>query len=137
MTVQNAALFSLAMSIGSIFLAVVSVVVSLRTGSRCTRGLKSLRKLALTQSSDSKLAKVETDLAELFSTLSKINTTVRRVSSRHGMQELREGRSSQADANKPPPFGDKKAAREFYLNGKSQRELHMIHNAADTKPETN
>lgn len=67
-----------------------------------------------------RFAKVETDQAELFSTLAKLTTSMRRLSSRAGMEDLRERRSSEA-----PPIGTPKAQlREHYkLNGLSSQQI--------------
>ena len=60
---------------------------------------------------ESRLAQVEADQASLFSTLGKLTTTVKRVSSRAGMQELRgEGRGDRP----PPPGSPKHVVREYY-----------------------
>lgn len=57
-----------------------------------------------------RFAKVEADQAELFSTLSKLTTTVKRLSSRAGMQDVRDRQGSTV-----PPIGTPKAElRKFY-----------------------
>jgi ABC-type nitrate/sulfonate/bicarbonate transport system substrate-binding protein len=67
-----------------------------------------------------RFAKVESDQAELFSTLQRLTTTLRRLSSRAGMEDLREKRASA-----PPPQGTPKAQlREFYkLNGLTPQQI--------------
>ncbi|HWV90407.1 MAG TPA: hypothetical protein VNZ59_10005 [Burkholderiales bacterium] len=61
-----------------------------------------------------RFAKVEADQVELFSTLAKLTKSMQRLSSRAGMEMVRERR-----ANEPPPQGTPKAQlREYYrLNG--------------------
>lgn len=86
---RDAALWLLATSILSILLAAGSVLACWTMASRCTRDLRRLRARLSTPPSDVRLAKVETDLTELFSILGKLNTTTRRLSSRAGMQDLR------------------------------------------------
>jgi len=110
----TAAQFSLAMALCSICLAAVSVFVSWREASRSTAARKWLRGQQLTKASEPRLAKLEADQAELFSTLQKLTTSMRRLSSRAGMQDLRE-----RSAAEPPPLGTPKAQlREHYgLNG--------------------
>lgn len=49
------------------------------------------------------------DQAALFSTLEKLTTTVKRLSSRNGMRELRE-----THATAPPHGASKAQLREFY-----------------------
>jgi len=70
-----------------------------------------------------RFSKVEADQAELFSTLQKLTTTLRRLSSRAGMEDLR-ARS----ANEPPPVGTPKAQlREHYgLVGKSPQDVARL-----------
>lgn len=122
-----AALLLLITSITSICLAVTSVAVSWRAASRCTRALKQLRARLSMPPSDARLAKVETDQAELFSILGKLTTTTKRLSSRAGMQDVRERQQ-----NSPPPLGATKAQlRQHYgivgLSGPEQarRQLQM------------
>lgn len=54
----------------------------------------------------------------MFSTLEKLTTTVKRISSRQGMRDLREREAE--DAAAPPPPGTSKAAllRYYGLSGK-------------------
>lgn len=80
------------------------------SASRCTALEKLVRELVTTPPSDAKLAALSADLAESFSTLEKLTTTVRRLSSRHGMEEMRARRSTQG----PPPPGAGKAELRSY-----------------------
>jgi hypothetical protein len=68
-----------------------------------------------TPPSESHLARVEADQAELFSTLEKLTTTVKRLSSRQGMRDVRERQSGEA-----PPQGTSKAdlLRYYGMAGK-------------------
>lgn len=107
---SNVALWLLVTSISSTLLAVCSVVVSWREASRSTQARKWLRGQLLTKTSDARLAKVEAEMTELFSILEKVTTTQRRLSSRAGMQAIRE-----RQANQPPPPGASKAElRKYY-----------------------
>jgi len=120
--VNDAALWSLGIAIFSLSVAVCSVLVCWRTGTRCTRALKSLRGLVLTQTSDAKLSRALADQAELFSTLERLTTTVKRLSSRAGMQDVRARGSQEGE---PPPVGTSKAElrRHYGLVGKSAPEI--------------
>lgn len=125
----TAAQWSLITSILSVCIAVSSAIVSWRWGSRVTQLRKWARGRVLTETSDVKLAAVHSDLAELSSTLQKLTTTVRRLSSRHGMQDMRERRSQQ---DQPPPPGNKAAARAFYLHGKTPAQIASLHKPSQT-----
>lgn len=114
-------MWSLAMSTASILLAAASAIACWRLALRCTRALS--RK----PPSESTLAKLAVDQAELFSSVESLATTVKRLSSRRGMQELR---SSRAASEAPPPGASKAELREFYLKGKSTDDLQKIHNGA-------
>jgi hypothetical protein len=105
-----------------------------RVASRATRPKKPPPSPALTEASESRFAKIETDQAELFSILQKLNTTLRRLSSRAGMQDLRERRSSDA-----PPLGTPKAQlREFYkLNGMSPQQVAQRQMFTERQQESN
>lgn len=107
---RTAALWLLATSILSLLLAAGSVIVSFREASRSTRVRKWLREQVLTKTSEPRVAKLEADQAELFLILEKLTTALKRVTSRAGMQELREKRG-----NAPPPPGASKAElRRYY-----------------------
>jgi len=110
----NAALWSLSIAIFSLSVAVSCALVCWRAVSRCTAALKSLRRLVLTETSDAKLAAVQADQAELFSTLGKLTTTVTRLSSRAGMQDVRARRSAETSGEAPPPGTSKQKLREHY-----------------------
>ena len=78
--------------------------------SRASRHGKLLRELALMPPSDANLAKALADQAELFATLGKLTTTVKRLSSRAGMEDLRSRRQDDA----PPPGASKAEIRRHY-----------------------
>lgn len=130
---ENLALWlSLGMSTLSIVLAVASALVSWRAASRYTQLRKWSRGQLTTPPSASRLNALDAEIAELHSTLSKLTTTTKRLSSRHGMQEVR-GRQ----LNEPPPVGASKAElRLFYaeqLRRRGQQPLPMEpNNGADT-----
>lgn len=99
-------LCSLTMSILSLLVAVACVGRCLSLASRVTRALN--RK----PPSESTLSKVVADVADLNSSFQSLARTLKRLSSRHGMQELREHR---ATAEAPPPIGTSKAElRRYY-----------------------
>lgn len=112
-----AVLWSLTIGICSLSVAALSVFVSWRTASRCTAVLKSLRARNSTQISDVRIAAVESDQAELFSILEKLTTTVKRLSSRAGMQDVRARRSQSAAGDAPPIGAPKSELRKFYNVG--------------------
>lgn len=97
--------FLLATSCISTSLAVACVVVCSRLASRCTR--------ALTRRSpgDATLARLAADQAELSSSVESLATTIKRVTSRHAMQERRSG---QAASKGPPPGASKAQLRLHY-----------------------
>lgn len=107
---HTAAQWLLATSIISIFLAVASVAVCWREASRSTRARKWLREQTLTKTSEPRVAKLEADQAELFLILGKLTTAMKRVTSRAGMQDLREKRANAA----PPPGASKAELRRYY-----------------------
>jgi len=92
------------MGVFVIFPSALSVAACWITVSRCTRYLKLLRSLQETPVSAARLETLAADQAEFASTLQKLTTTVKRLSSRYGMAELRERR-----ADEPPPVGTPKA----------------------------
>jgi hypothetical protein len=111
-------MFSLAMNLVSICLSVASAVLCLRLGSRYIRVLKRKPPSELT------LAKLAVDQAELSSSVEKLATTLKRVNSRHAMQEHRSGRA----ASDPPPGTSKAELRRIYgLNGKTPAEIAAMH----------
>lgn len=102
---------SLAMAITSILLAAACAIACSRLASRCTRALKRR------PPSDATLVRLATDQAALSSSLESLAATVKRISSRHGMRELR---SSRAASEAPPPGAPKAEVLAFYgLRGKS------------------
>lgn len=101
----------LAIAITLSFLAAVCASVSWIVALRSSRAVRSLLVQMQTPPSDARLAAVEADQAELFSTLEKLTTTTKRLTSRSAMRERRE--RGQADG--PPPFGAPKAeVRRYY-----------------------
>lgn len=92
------------------------------TASRSTRRSTPPASPPPTPGSDAALAAIAADQAALYSTLEKLTTTVKRLSSRAGMQDLRE-RESQPAA--PPPVGTDKAAlyRHYGIAGKTPRQI--------------
>lgn len=93
------------------------------TGSASTRRAKPQHSPPVTQPSASALAEVQADQAALFSTLEKISTTVKRLSTRQGMRESRE--RAQADPGAAPPPGTPKAElyRHYGIAGKTPRQI--------------
>ena len=82
-------------------------------------------------SSDAALAQLMADQAALYSTLEKLTTTVKRLSSRKGMQDLREREAAPPEA---PPVGSDKATllRHYGMAGKvgpafAQAQLQLEH----------
>lgn len=129
----DAALWLLITSITSTCLAVVSACISWRVGSRCTRAVKSLLGRRSTRPSDVKLAEAMEQQAALFSTLSKLEKTVVRLSSRSGMQEVRARQVS----NPPPPGASKAELRKHYgLTGLSGPEFARKQMAMSLDPPT-
>lgn len=64
----------------------------------------------------SELASLQADVSALYASFEKMNTTVRRLSSRAGMREVRE-----RQRGAPPPHGTPKAEllRYYGMNGKT------------------
>ena len=96
--------------------AAAYVVVAWRRASRSTRRPTQPESPPPTPGSDAALAQVQADQAALFSTLEKLTTTVKRLSSRQGMRDLRD-RDHSAEA---PPVGASKAQllRHYGMSGK-------------------
>ena len=120
---QNVAPFLLGMLFSAILVAAACVVAFWRGVSRSTP--KPTRKASLEATPNSppdsvqaQIAALQTDQASLFSTLEKLTTTVKRLSSRNGMRELREEPAG------PPPVGTPKSElRKFYgIDGKTGAE---------------
>lgn len=83
--------------------------------SRSTPSPKSKRSSEPTPNSDaSALAQIQADQAALFSTLEKLTTTVKRLSTRHGMRDAREREAAEAEA---PPSTKTEALRKLGLAG--------------------
>jgi len=96
--------------------AVCCVVAVSKLASRSTPRAKPKDSPPQTPLSEAQLATLAADQAELFSTLGKLTTTVKRLSSRAGMQELRERR----EAPEAPPVGTSKAEllKHYGMSGK-------------------
>lgn len=121
----TAVLWSLITSILSLSVAATSAVACFRLASRFTRHQKWARGLVMTKTSDAALAAINADLAESFSTLEKLTTTVKRLSSRAGMQDVRERRSTQ---DPPPPGASKAELRAFYADKLPGAHLRTVPN---------
>jgi len=111
------------------------VVAVLRMASRSTPPAKRQASPPATPPSEAQLATLAADQAELFSTLGKLTTTVKRLSSRAGMQDYRE-RAATVEA---PPIGTSKAEllRHYGMSGKvgpafAQAQLDLERNAGNT-----
>ena len=99
------------------------VLVLWRAVSPSTRPSK--RPTTPTSATPSELASLQADVASLFSTLEKLTTTVRRLSSRQGMRDLREREAG------PPPIGTPKSElRKYYgvngMSGPQQAEFQQL-----------
>jgi len=89
----------------SVLCAAGCVAVCFKLASRCTRVLKRRPPSELT------LSQLATDQAALYSSFQSMATTVKRLSSRAGMQELR---SRPAASEAPPPGASKAELRKYY-----------------------
>jgi len=117
---NSALLWSLIIVISSTLLLVGCALGAFLAASRSTPRRKQQGSPPPMSDFEIRFAKVEAEQAELFSTLQKLTTTLRRLSSRAGMEDLRERRS-----NDPPPIGTPKAQlREHYkLTGLSSQQI--------------
>lgn len=106
--------WSLLISITSTFLAAASVSACWIAVFRCTRLMSALRDLRATPSSAARLETLAAEQAEFAVSLQKISTTVKRLSSRYGMAELRERRDDE-----PPPIGTPKAQLRLWYTRKT------------------
>jgi hypothetical protein len=108
--------FWLVMLTWSLFLVASSAGLAFWLASRSTQAKKRSPSPTLIAPSESHLARIETDQAELFSTLEKLNHTVKRLSSRQGMRDVRDQQQSSAE----PPIGTSKAEllRHYGMSGK-------------------
>jgi len=89
--------------------------------SRCTRSAKQLRQLLQTPTSAARLETLAAEQAEFVSSLQKLSTTVKRLSSRYGMEELRERRE-----NEPPPVGTPKAQLRLWYKQHGPAEARRL-----------
>lgn len=72
---------------------------------------------------------LEIEMADLRSSMQSLLESHKRLRSRIGMQELRERNSSGRTgrtADAPPPGASKQELRDFYLRGKSPREIAQL-----------
>ncbi len=79
---------------------------------------------------------LEIELADLRSSMAALLESHKRLRSRIGMQDLRERRKNSGTAehgDRPGPNASKAELREYYLKGKTARDLAAIHNGADTE----
>ena len=97
--------WSLFIAIMSLCFAASCAVASWLAVSRSTRLTNALRERLQTPTSESRFATMEAEQAAFASSLQKLSSTVKRLSSRYGMAELRERRSEE----EPPPVGAPKA----------------------------
>lgn len=115
---STVAQFLLVTGIFSILLAVAFAVGSWQEASRSTRKQKSTPEPS-TPISDANYAKVQAEMAELYVTLEKLTTTVKRSSSRHAMQDRRERETGRGTLDSFP-IGTPKATllRAVGMSGK-------------------
>lgn len=111
------ALLLLVTGIASMCLGVVSVVAFSRRGSRSTPPKKSAHEDSPTENLRAALASLQADQAELYATLEKLTTTVKRLSSRAGMRELREQQNDH-ESSLPPNASKAEVLRHLGLAGK-------------------
>lgn len=107
----------LGITMASAFWLVARARGSSRRASRATTPESQLASLDPTlQELRRRLSTVEADQVDLSSSQEKLHTTVKRLTSRAGMQELRERRSHSS----PPPVGTSKAdlLRHYGMSGK-------------------
>lgn len=91
------------------FIASYALAFWLRDSRSTTRTKPSQSPEATPNSVQAQVAQLQTDQAALFATLEKLTTTVKRLSSRNGMRDLRDR------AEEPPPIGTPKSElRKFY-----------------------
>jgi len=116
LTAETALLLSRIIMITSICSLAMCALAVWSMASRSTRSTKRPNSPEATHSSA--IAALQADQAALFSTLEKLTTTVKRLSSRQGM---RDGR---AEPEVPPVGTPKQKLREFYgLTGKSPAQV--------------
>lgn len=113
-------LWSLITAILLILLLVGCVAACWNRDSPSIRRRRSTPEPPSTSTLDARIAQVLADQAELFSTLEKLTTTVKRLSSRQGMRDAREESRSSRDSN-PPPVGAAKVdlLRYYGMAGKT------------------
>lgn len=115
----------------SMLLGVAYALAFLRGGSRSTPPPKARASQPPTQDFEEvsdlrrRVESLEVDQASLSSTLEKLTTTTKRLTSRAGMRELREKSSQSGNA---PPIGTSKAElrRHYGLAGKTHSEIAQM-----------
>jgi hypothetical protein len=107
---QNAALWWFITLSIALFSGAVCAALAWRWASASTRHKKQAPLPPSTAISETRFAAIEADQAELFSTLQKLTTTVKRLSSRAGMELVRDRQSG----GPPPPGTPKAELRRYY-----------------------
>lgn len=71
------------------------------------------------------LRELETEVASLTSEYSKVTALAKKISNRVALDDHRAKRSGTAASAGvgPPPLGDKRAAKAYYLNGKTHAQV--------------
>jgi len=119
---KNVLLWSL-VTVISLLCMVAGCAIAYWVGaSRSTPSRKSKPATESTPTSAVDLANIQADQAALFSTLEKLTTTVKRLSSRAGMEDVRARRkgetSDHSTSGTPPPQGTNKADLwRYYMPG--------------------
>lgn len=71
-----------------------------------------------------RVTEVETEVAVLTSEYSKVLGLAKKISNRVALDDHRQKRTSRSSTDDdPPPPGDKRAAKAYYLNGKSHADI--------------
>lgn len=72
-----------------------------------------------------RVRELETEVASLTSEYSKVLGLAKKISQRVALDDHRHKRSgiARSDGAGPPPPGDKKAAKAYYLHGKSHQQI--------------
>lgn len=120
--VEHAALLLQITATASLSLVAGYAVAYWREGSRSTHRKKSAPEPAPTPISEGRLAKLESEMAELWSLLEKNTAAMQRMSSRLA-------RRGERAHNDPPPVGTPKAElRKFYgIEGKPPADIIGLH----------
>lgn len=97
----------------SVLALVLSALAFFRPESRFTSLRKQLRSLEL-------------EIAALTSSMDSVITTVKRLSSREGMRELRSKRTADSADAPPPPGTPKEQLRRRFLTGRTHAEIATL-----------